>query len=151
MLAPPCIRHRPFCIAGDWQGVPRRVLAPHLGALFGSPGGFPFFSHPFRGVAGCSFDFVWVIFSGGRSTTVLAHRANDGLTAFIDIYVSHYHLVSDLSTVAIQSLHLHRESSHQFRGEIDIGIYDERYLAFPRRTLETLHSQIVHADHLDGE
>jgi hypothetical protein len=25
--APPCIRHRPFGVAGDWQGVPRRVLA----------------------------------------------------------------------------------------------------------------------------
>jgi hypothetical protein len=28
---PPCIRQRPFGIAGDRQGVPLRVFAPHLG------------------------------------------------------------------------------------------------------------------------
>jgi hypothetical protein len=27
--APPCIRHLPFGVAGDWQGVPRCVLAKH--------------------------------------------------------------------------------------------------------------------------
>jgi len=48
VLAPPCIRHRPLRIAGARHAVPRRVLAPHLGAVFGSPGGFPFFSHPLR-------------------------------------------------------------------------------------------------------
>ena len=29
---PPCIRQRPFFIAGDWQGLPRRVRARHRGA-----------------------------------------------------------------------------------------------------------------------
>src|SRR5262249_11680311 len=28
---PPCIRHRPFGIAGAWQGVPFLVRAPHRG------------------------------------------------------------------------------------------------------------------------
>jgi len=28
---PPCIRQRPFRIAGDWQGVPARVRARQLG------------------------------------------------------------------------------------------------------------------------
>jgi hypothetical protein len=46
VLAPPCIRHRPLGIAGATHFFPCRVLAPHLGALFGSPGGLPFFSHP---------------------------------------------------------------------------------------------------------
>lgn len=36
VLAPPCIRHRPLRIAGARHAVPRRVLAPHLGAVFGS-------------------------------------------------------------------------------------------------------------------
>ena len=35
---PPCMRHRPFGIAGDRQGVPLPfVLAPHLGALLDRP------------------------------------------------------------------------------------------------------------------
>lgn len=29
---PPCIRHRPLAIAGDRQGLPARVRAPHLSA-----------------------------------------------------------------------------------------------------------------------
>ncbi len=28
---PPCSRQRPCFVCGDWQGVPRRVLAKHLG------------------------------------------------------------------------------------------------------------------------
>ena len=31
VLAPPCIRHLPFGIAGERQGKPPRVQAPHLG------------------------------------------------------------------------------------------------------------------------
>ena len=41
---PPCILHRPFGIAADRQGVPFRVLAPHLGALLQSPWRLPFLS-----------------------------------------------------------------------------------------------------------
>jgi hypothetical protein len=28
---PPCIRQRPFGVAGDWQQLPRLVFAPHRG------------------------------------------------------------------------------------------------------------------------
>ena len=31
VLVPPCIRHRPLVIAGDWHGVPVRVCAPQRG------------------------------------------------------------------------------------------------------------------------
>jgi len=55
VLAPQCMRHLPLGIAGARHGVPCRGLAPHLGAVFGSPGGFPLFSQPFRG------KFVWLI------------------------------------------------------------------------------------------
>ena len=39
---PPCIRHRPFGIAADRQGVPLRVFAPRLGALLQSLCRLPF-------------------------------------------------------------------------------------------------------------
>jgi hypothetical protein len=110
--------------------LPRRVLAPHLGAVFGSPGGFPFFSHPFRAGDVSSFNFVCGIFRGSLSTTVMAHGSNDRLTALIDIYVPHDHLLAALSAVAVQSLHLRRESSRQFRGAIDVGIHPVCRLAF---------------------
>ena len=61
MLAPPCIRHLPLAIAGDLQGLPRRVFAPHLGAESGLPGGFPFFSHPLRGVGVLSIGFFMIL------------------------------------------------------------------------------------------
>src|SRR5271166_4777847 len=48
VLAPPCIRQRPLRIAGPLHGVPLRVLAPHRGAMPGSPVGLPFFNHPRR-------------------------------------------------------------------------------------------------------
>jgi len=44
--APPCIRHRPFGMAGLWHGIPFRVFAPHLATLERSPGGFSFLSQP---------------------------------------------------------------------------------------------------------
>lgn len=59
--APPCIRHRPFGIAGARHGVPDRVLAPQRGALCGLPEGLPFFSRP-RFAWGASGDS-----GGGRS------------------------------------------------------------------------------------
>src|ERR1035441_5825860 len=123
VLAPPCIRHRPLRVAGALHAVPRRVVAPHLGAVFGSAGGFPFFSHPLRAVVVCSLDFVCVIFRGSLSTTVMAHGSNDRLTAFIDIYVPHDHRLAELSTVTVQGLHLRRKGSQQFRCAIDVGIH----------------------------
>src|ERR1700733_824902 len=46
VLGPPCIRQRPFGMAGARQESPSRVLAPHLGAELGSPDGLPFFNQP---------------------------------------------------------------------------------------------------------
>ena len=36
-VAPPCMRQRPFGMAGPLHGLPARVLAPHLGAALGLP------------------------------------------------------------------------------------------------------------------
>lgn len=54
--------------------------------------------------------------------TVMAHRPNDGLPAFVNIYVLNNHLLADLSAVAVQCFHLGRELAQQFRGAIDAGI-----------------------------
>ena len=48
VLVPPCIRQRPLCMAGPLHGAPLRVLAPHRGAVLGSPVELPFFNHPRR-------------------------------------------------------------------------------------------------------
>lgn len=46
---PPCIRQRFLPrTAGEPQGVPLRVRAPHRGALLGFPGGLAFLSQPSR-------------------------------------------------------------------------------------------------------
>jgi hypothetical protein len=46
VLGPPCIRQRPFGIAGLLHGVPALVRAPQRGALSGLPGRLPFFKRP---------------------------------------------------------------------------------------------------------
>jgi hypothetical protein len=74
VLAPPCIRHLLFFIAGALQGVPSRMRAPHGFALAKSPEGFPFRSHPRRIVWGAS-----LIFGGVPSALYSApclHTAN---------------------------------------------------------------------------
>jgi len=62
VLAPPCIRQRPLRIAGARHFFPRRVLAPHLGARFGSPGGLSFFNQPdFSSVGARSLAFFALV------------------------------------------------------------------------------------------
>ena len=51
--APPCIRHRPFFIAGLLHLHPRRVLAPHRGPALGLPRGLPLRSGPGSRCTGC--------------------------------------------------------------------------------------------------
>jgi hypothetical protein len=54
VLVPPCMRQRPFFIAGPLQGHPRRVLAPQRGAALGLPRRLPFRRGPLRGgFSGC--------------------------------------------------------------------------------------------------
>jgi hypothetical protein len=98
VLAPPCIRHLPFAIAGAPHGVLRRVLAPHLGAKFGLPGGFPFFNQPLRGRRALLFGLS-MIFRGGISRSLVADWTYNRLSAFVDMEVLHDH-----STVALASV-----------------------------------------------
>jgi hypothetical protein len=83
-----------------------RVLAPHLGAVFGSPGGFPFFNQPFRGGFVWSFGFLCAIVCGDLSGAGMVCRSNDRLAAVIDVYIPNDHLLADLSPMAVQGLHL---------------------------------------------
>lgn len=49
VLGPPCMRQRPFGIAGPRQQPPERVLAPQRGALAGFPVLLPYMSRPIPG------------------------------------------------------------------------------------------------------
>ena len=70
VLAPPCMRQRPFFIAGLLQGQPARVFAPHRGAAFGLPRGLPLRSVP-TGVTGAASGCVGLCaqssIGGGRT------------------------------------------------------------------------------------
>jgi hypothetical protein len=106
VLQPPCIRQRPFGIAGDWHGDPRRVFAPHRGALEKSPGGFPFFNQPRRFAGGLILLFIAtpLLLLGPPGTLLLGppgtlgagrrYGADDGLTALVDmdVFDGHFRL-----------------------------------------------------------
>ena len=73
VLFPPCRRQRPFFIAGAWQGVPRRVLAPQRGAFEGSPTGLPFLRN--RNSCGSGGRVVW----GSVTVLLTVRRADNAL------------------------------------------------------------------------
>jgi hypothetical protein len=100
VLAPPCIRHLPLAIAGDLHGVPRRVLAPHLGAESGLPGGFPFFNQPLRRVCGLSTGFS-MIFLRGTLRRLMADGTDDGLRSVVDMHMLDVHVLLALAPVTI--------------------------------------------------
>lgn len=76
VLSPPWSLHRPFAMAGHWQGAPRLFLAPQRRTCDRSPGGLPFFSHPRRRSWGVSriFSTVPTVVSplGNRDATALS-------------------------------------------------------------------------------
>jgi hypothetical protein len=106
---PPCNLQRPFLIAGAWQGVPRRFLAPHRGALLKSPGGLPFFSHPRRLSWGCASTLAVI-----SPPSLVVHRPHNGLAALVDMDVlNRDFLLSALAPVLLQGFHLGREGLQQ--------------------------------------
>ena len=89
-------------LAGPRQSVPRRVLAPHLGANKGAPGGLPFFSHPRRG----SWGLVSILRSPPRLTRSPSRTTNSPnyrLSASSDV------------DLLVLDLHALRPSSLQFQ------------------------------------
>jgi hypothetical protein len=92
VLAPPCIRQRPLRIADARHFFARRVLAPHLGAVFGSPGELPFFNQldfsPFR-------LFVSIITTGILRLDLSVHLtlSNNSLPTLVDMDVFDDHFL----------------------------------------------------------
>src|SRR5256885_16760113 len=66
---PPCIRHLPFAIAGDWHGFPLRVRAPQR-------------------FARCISKCMGLILRFSPYPTPL-HVADNGLPAFVDVDMLH--------------------------------------------------------------
>src|SRR5208283_3979975 len=105
---PPCNLHRPFLMAGAWQGVPRRFFAPHLGALVKSPGGLPFFNHPRRFSWGCVSALV--IIPTPSPFALGVHRPDNGLPPLVNVDVlNRYFLLRALAPVSLQGFHLGSE------------------------------------------
>jgi hypothetical protein len=52
----------------------------------------------------------------------LAHRANDGLPAGVDVHVLDGNFLLALASIALQCLGLGREGSHKFGCEISVAI-----------------------------
>ena len=97
VLAPPCIRHRPFGMAGALQAGPLRVSAPHLGEVLKSPGGLPFFSQPLRFAWGSLSGILFIPSPGLLALLRLlpirtqGDSADDGLTAVLNGHMLHGH------------------------------------------------------------
>jgi len=114
VLVPPCIRQRPLGRAGPLQGAPFRVLAPHRGALLGSPAGLPFFSHPRR--------FAWgslIAISLIPLPPVVAscsHCAHNGLAATMYVYVFDRAVLFSFAAILFQCVYLGRKCPQQPTG-----------------------------------
>ena len=81
---PPCILQRPFGIAGDWHGLPLRVLAPHLGAW-------------------CISKSIRLILWLSESPTPLGPDvADNGLSALVDMHVFDGNLLLTFSTMPVE-------------------------------------------------
>src|SRR4029450_2776365 len=89
VLSPPCSRQRPFFMAGHWQGVPFRVLAPHRWALLKSPTALLLFSHPCRRRWDVPRIFWLLIFRQSLDTRIHAPR-HHRLTTTRDVHMLHY-------------------------------------------------------------
>ena len=63
----------------------------------------------------------------------LAHRANNGLPAGVDVHVLDGNFLLPLPTIALQRLGLGREDSQQFHSEISVAVL----LGYRVRPLQT--------------
>ena len=99
VLVPPCIRQRPFGIAGAMHADPLRVLAPHLWAVLKSPGGLPssanlFALHGVHCAASCLSPPPYLL-AMLRLQPIRTQRdsADDGLTAVLNGHMLHDHML----------------------------------------------------------
>jgi hypothetical protein len=95
---PPCIRQRFLPrTAGQAQGSPLRVRAPHREASPGFPGGLPFLSQPPRFAWGSSAVLLYI-------PTPPVHRPHNGLPSSLYGYVFHGHSLVSTDSVCSQAL-----------------------------------------------
>jgi hypothetical protein len=79
-------------MAGPLHGLPVRVLAPHRGAVLGSPVGLPFFNHPSRFAWGSLLIFLVIPTPG--STVV--YGPDNGLATAMNVNVLHCYFLLPL-------------------------------------------------------
>ncbi len=78
---------------GTCRECPGRVLARHLGAESGLPGGFPFFNQPLRGVC-VLINWISMIFLRCNLGLLVADGTDDGLSSIVDnMHVLDVHLI----------------------------------------------------------
>jgi hypothetical protein len=111
VLAPPCIRQRPLCMAGALHGVPLRVLAPHRGAVLGSPVGLPFLSHPLPCTEGSLLviSFLSSLPASLLWALSLVNGTHYGLAATVYVYMFDGKVLLPFAAMFFQCFHLRRE------------------------------------------
>lgn len=107
-------------MAGARHFVCRRVFAPHLGALFGLPGGLSFFSHPhpFLGLDVGSFLLI-ILFPLIDLIVVLAHLPHNCLSTLVHVHVLHSHFLFEFTPITAQGFCKVGKYPQKFRGPID--------------------------------
>jgi hypothetical protein len=124
-------------------------MAPHRGAVLGSPAGLPFFSHPRR--------FAWgslIAISFIPLPPVLAscrHCAHNGLAATMYVYVFDRAVLFPFAAILFQYFHLGRKCPQQPIGVAHTNVNTMVGLIFHRRVREELHREVVNANHLHGQ
>ena len=78
----------------------------------------------------------------------LAHRANDGLAAGVDVHVLDGNFLLPLPSIALRCLGLGREGSQQFHREISVAVL-LRYRVRALQTAQRACRSEMHRNHLD--
>ena len=78
----------------------------------------------------------------------LAHRANDGLPAGVDVHMLDGNFLLPLPSIALQCLGLGREGSQKFHSEISVAVL-LRYRVRPLQTAQRACRSEMRRNHLD--
>ena len=128
------MRQRPFGIAGEQQGLPLRVFAPHLGEWCIDP------------CMGLPSDFI----RSPSPTGWNAHRTDHCLSPSLDRDALDPDRLFAIATVSLQRLNLSREGSGQFI-ERSLGTLLLRKVLHVCQAPRECHGRQVHSGHLHGE
>ena len=132
--------------AGQPQGEPLRVRAPHRGALAGFPWGLAFFSQPRRFAWG-SFAVVWCI----PTPHPLIDGPHNGLTARLNGDVLHRHFLLAPAAICSQALRHYGEGPKRLRYAVHVAIHPLRCLIGEYRTTHKIHTLAMQSDQLRAQ